>query len=96
MEEEQNSGVVNYQPFTRLSLDSKSVFRCSNKAAGTGWGFAFAQEPSLPKLDLRLPSTSSRQLRREGMFIMMQNCLSETQSQHTLLCRLYAEVDASP
>lgn len=23
----------------------KSVFRCSNKAAGTGWGFAVAQEP---------------------------------------------------
>lgn len=82
LEEEHYTSAVNYKAFTRLSLNSKSVFRCSNKAAGTGWGFAVAQEPSLPKLDLRLPSTSSRQLRREGMFIMMQKRLSETQSQH--------------
>lgn len=82
LEKEHYTRAANYKPFTRLSLNSKSVFRCSNKAAGTGWGFAVAQEPSPPKLDLRLPSTSSRQLRRERMFIMMQNCLSETQSQH--------------
>lgn len=82
MEKEHYTRAANYKPFTRLSLNSKSVFRCSNKAAGTGWGFAVAQEPSPPKLDLRLPSASSRQLRRERMFIMMQNCLSETQSQH--------------
>lgn len=34
-----------------------------------------------PVLDLRLPSTSCRQFRRDGMFIMMQKCLSEKQSQ---------------
>lgn len=82
MEEEHYTGAANYKAFTRLSLNSESVFRCSNKAAGTGWGFAVEQEPSLPKLDLRLPSTSSRQLHREGMFIMMQNRLGKTQSQH--------------
>lgn len=96
LEEEHYTGAAYYKAFTRLSLNSKSVFRCSNKAAGTGRGFAAAQEPSPPKLDLRLPSTSSRQLRREGMFIMMQNCLCETQSQHfLLLCLLHAGVDAS-
>lgn len=84
LEKEHYTGAANYKAFTRLSLNSKSVFRCSNKAVGTGWGFAAAQEPSPPKLDLRLPSTSSRQLRREGMFIMMQKCLGETQSQHSV------------
>lgn len=71
-----------YKAFTRLLLNSESVFRCSNKAAGTSWGFAVVQEPSLPKMDLRLPSTSCRQLHREGMFVMMQNRLCEMQSQH--------------
>lgn len=52
---------------------------------GTGWVFFFLFclcTGTPPKLDLRLPSTSSALLRREGMFIMMQNCLGETQSKH--------------
>lgn len=34
--------------FTRLLLNSQSVFRCSNKAAGRRWHFASAQEPPTP------------------------------------------------
>lgn len=81
---------ANYNAFIRLFVNSKSVFHCSNKAVGAGWGCADAQEPSLLMLDLRLPFVSSRQIHREGMFIMMQTRLGETQSQHFVfpaICR---------
>lgn len=87
LEEEHYTSAANYKAFTRLPLNSKSVFRCSNKAVGTGWGFAAAQEPSPPKLDLRLPSTSSRQLRGEGMFIMMQNASARCNHNTATVCR---------
>lgn len=74
--------------FTGLPLNSEKVSSAVQTRplaqARVPFFFSFvaaAQEP-LPKLDLRLPSTSCRQLRRVPVFIMMQKCLGERQSQH--------------
>lgn len=97
LEEEHYTRAVNYMAFTRLALNSQSVFRCSNKAAGAGWGFCRCTG-TLPSWVTPLVAFHILQKaqQREGCLLWCKTA-SANRNHNTLyilLCLLHAEVDA--
>lgn len=90
--------------FTRLSLNSQSVFRCSNKAAGRHWHLASAQEPHPHQAPVPpLSSWTSGSLTHPPDSSAERGCLlwcktaSMRRNHNTLYflpCLLYAGLDA--
>lgn len=94
LEEEHYSTTVDYKPFTRLSLNSKSVFRCSNMLLAQAGVLSLHRNPPLPSWTSGcLPHPPESSAERECL-LWCKTASARCNHNTFLLCLLYAVVNA--